>query len=475
MSTKPDAKIELVEESLAVGRRAVSTGKVRVRTETESFDSLETLTFDKSSVEVRRVPIGREIDAVPPPRQEGNTIILSVVDEILVVEKRLVLREEIHLHRGIDQTTIDVPAQLRRQRAIVERFDGEGQLVATEIITPSHDAAPITPEETPMTSTDASLTADNGLSAFFDTKADAEQALESLRAAGIPEANLRLTEGAQANDGTTDANGEIRQKGFFEALGDFFFPEEDRYAYAEGLSRGGYLLTVMNLPEHLREQALDILDSSGAVNIDDREESWRAEGWSPASWADDRDSRQTGTTGLTGADPILTPEQALTGASGLTDRETASMDRDIASDRSIEGQSSATDITDGSTETIPVIEEQLRVGKRDTSHGRVRVRSYVREQPASAEVELRSERVELERRPVDRPVTDADTAFRDQVIEAEEYREEAVVSKEARVVEEIELRKQQETRTEQVTDTVRRTEVEVEDERREVEDATGRR
>ena len=116
-------------------------------------------------------------------------------------------------------------------------------------------------------------------------------------------------------------------------------------------------------------------------------------------------------------------------------------------------------------ESIPVIEEQLRVGKRDTSHGRVRVRAYTVEEPVSETVSLREDRVELERRPVDRAVTDVDTAFQDRTVEAEEYVEAAVVSKEARVVEEVSLRKTSDTRQETVTDSVRHTEVEIDDER----------
>ena len=79
-------------------------------------------------------------------------------------------------------------------------------------------------------------------------------------------------------------------------------------------------------------------------------------------------------------------------------------------------------------------------------------------------VELREERVEIERRPVDRPAV-ADRDYLDRTHEAEEYREEAVVQKEARVVEEIGLRKTSETHRETVSDTVRRTEVEIDDER----------
>ena len=76
---------------------------------------------------------------------------------------------------------------------------------------------------------------------------------------------------------------------------------------------------------------------------------------------------------------------------------------------------------------------------------------------------LREEHVQVERRAVDRPVAAGDDAFRERTIEATESAEEAVVGKEARVTEEVVVRKQAEERTETVSDTVRRTEVEVED------------
>jgi uncharacterized protein (TIGR02271 family) len=111
-------------------------------------------------------------------------------------------------------------------------------------------------------------------------------------------------------------------------------------------------------------------------------------------------------------------------------------------------------------------EERLRVGKRDVGHGSVRVRSYVVETPVQDQVTLQQEHVQLERHPVDRPLGGADrTGFQDRVIEATESAEEAVVDKEARVREEVVLRKTTDQRTETVHDTVRRTEVEVEDNR----------
>jgi uncharacterized protein (TIGR02271 family) len=116
---------------------------------------------------------------------------------------------------------------------------------------------------------------------------------------------------------------------------------------------------------------------------------------------------------------------------------------------------------------IPVVEEQLKVGKRQVSGGRVKVRSYVVETPVSEQVNLRDETVRVERRPVDQAVTDAKStpSFQDRIIEAEERHEEPVVTKDARVKEEVVVGKTAEQHTETVKDKVRRTEVEVDDER----------
>ena len=137
-----------------------------------------------------------------------------------------------------------------------------------------------------------------------------------------------------------------------------------------------------------------------------------------------------------------------------------------ATGRTAGGTATASTLGGRGEERIPVVEERLRVGKRETTHGRVRIRSYVVETPVQEQVTLREERVHVERRPVDRPVGAADNAqFRERTIEATETGEEAVVSKEARVKEEVVVRKEAEERTQTVSDTVRRTEVKVEDER----------
>ena len=116
-------------------------------------------------------------------------------------------------------------------------------------------------------------------------------------------------------------------------------------------------------------------------------------------------------------------------------------------------------------EVIQAAEEELRVGKREVGGGRVRVRSYVTDRPVEEQVELRQEHVSIERRPVDRELAPGDAAFEECTIEAVERGEEAVVAKTARVTEEIGLTKDVEHATQTVRDTVRKQEVEVEDER----------
>jgi len=111
---------------------------------------------------------------------------------------------------------------------------------------------------------------------------------------------------------------------------------------------------------------------------------------------------------------------------------------------------------------VPVVEEQIDIGKRQVAQGGVRVRTHVEEKPVEKDVTLREETVRVERRPVDRPATEADFArAREGTIDVTETREVPVVSKEAHVVEEVVVGKDVKQRTETVRDTVRKTDVEV--------------
>lgn len=113
---------------------------------------------------------------------------------------------------------------------------------------------------------------------------------------------------------------------------------------------------------------------------------------------------------------------------------------------------------------IPIIEEELQVGKREVETGGVRVESRITEKPVEEQVTLREEHVHVERHPVNREVTGADMAnFKEGEIDVTTRAEEAVVAKQARVVEEVEIGKTLSEREETIRDTVKRTDVDVEE------------
>jgi hypothetical protein len=123
------------------------------------------------------------------------------------------------------------------------------------------------------------------VTAFFRDKSDAEEATRKLASAGIAEGDIRLVPGRESD--SVAAADVDNGKGFWEALGDFFFPADDREVYAEGLRRGGYLVTV-SVSDAQHETAVDILDDEGTVDVDEWSDSWRAEGWAPSNPGFDR-------------------------------------------------------------------------------------------------------------------------------------------------------------------------------------------
>ncbi len=206
-------------------------------------------------------------------------------------------------------------------------------------------------------------------------------------------------------------------------------PKDEAGYYAEGVRRGGTLVTV-HTDDRMAQQASDIMTRSGAVDIDERGASWKTGGWKGWSETDK---------------PYTTDEMDRFRSTTTTKQPTTN--RNV-----------------GQGETVlPVVEEQLKVGKRAVEGGGVRVYTRVTEKPVEEQVTLHQERVTVDRRPVDRTITDADVnAFKEQSIEMTERSEEAVVSKTARVIEEVVIGKEVSDRTETVRDSVRRTDVEVE-------------
>ncbi|HEX8387585.1 MAG TPA: YsnF/AvaK domain-containing protein [Sphingomonas sp.] len=273
------------------------------------------------------------------------------------------------------------------------------------------------------------------LTALFDSRADAEAAKARLEAANIDISGVHVHDQQSTGYNESSAYSTHENKGFWGSVKNAFLPDEDRHTYEEGIRRGGALLTA-EVDEDDADEAVRVLENANSIDLDDRTQSWRQSGW-------DYDQSRHASMG-TGAALGATGSAIGAGTTGRADM----------TDR----------LTTGGTEKIDVVEEELVVGKREVNRGGVRVRSYVREVPVHEQVTLREEHVQVERRPVDHKLTGADAdAFREREISMTETAEEAVVGKTARVVEEISVHKEATQRTEQIDDTVRRTEVDIDD------------
>ena len=112
--------LPLVEEELRVSTREHITGKVRVRTVVEATEELVRQELDTEQVTVTRVPIDRLVEVAPSIRTEGDITIIPVVEEVLIVETKLLLKEEVHIRRTSTKEIVEQPVTLRRQRAVIE-------------------------------------------------------------------------------------------------------------------------------------------------------------------------------------------------------------------------------------------------------------------------------------------------------------------------------------------------------------------
>jgi uncharacterized protein (TIGR02271 family) len=124
-TTRDPNVLRLLEEDLSVGRERVETGRVRVRVVTHEHEEMVDVPLTREHVEVERIAIGREIESIPPRRQEGDTLIVPVVEEEVVVRRKLVLKEELHIKlvRSTEQHRESVT--LRRQEAVIDRLSVE--------------------------------------------------------------------------------------------------------------------------------------------------------------------------------------------------------------------------------------------------------------------------------------------------------------------------------------------------------------
>lgn len=252
------------------------------------------------------------------------------------------------------------------------------------------------------------------LVAVYDTAAHADAAVSDLRGAAVPSDFISQHTKNASVSGTTATGAPVHKEGFWANLfgGE---PDHDTTLYDRSIETGSTVVTV-RVPGDQYDRVSAILERHNPIDLDERASQYGS---------------STTTTTRTMTAPVM------------GDQDTAVKPTDDS--------------------TLQLSEETLSVGKRAVSGGTTRIRRYVVETPVEEQVTLHSEKVTLDRRPVSdgRPVGNAD--FTDKMIEMTETSEEAVVSKTARVTEEVSLRKQATDRVETVKDTVRREDVEIEE------------
>jgi uncharacterized protein (TIGR02271 family) len=262
---------------------------------------------------------------------------------------------------------------------------------------------------------------------MFDSQAQAESARMRLVTAGFASSAVSMIGGEppSSTSGTTSTGEPHHEGAIARFLESIFGASADERAdaertgyvdtYNEAVRRGSFGVSVATADEDDMDRAERILNDCGAVDIDEKAESWRKEGWTGGASA----------KGSTKGD-----------GSGLTA---------------------------GAAQKLQEIEEELKIAKRAVARGGVRIFTRMTEVPVSETVRLREEHADVRRSAVDRPATEADfAAFKEGSIEVREMSEEAVVSKTARVTGEVEIGKTATEREETVRDTVRKTKVEVE-------------
>ena len=260
----------------------------------------------------------------------------------------------------------------------------------------------------------------NSIVALYDDAATAAQVAKELSDYGISRNSVKIVDSADASLSSMLTQGGL--------------PADDARYYVEGVRQGGTLVSV-RAEENETDATVDIMNRYQPIDVHDRAATWRDSGWS------DETTVQTRST-QTSADTMRTDTM-----------RTDTMRTDTMRNRDqIEGET-----------TIPIVEEEIRVGKRQVAGGGVRVNTHMEERPVEEQVRLREESVTVERRAVDRPANASDlTTFKEGEFEVSAMREEAVVEKQARIVEEVVIKKQADEHTETIHDTMRRTEVDVE-------------
>ena len=258
---------------------------------------------------------------------------------------------------------------------------------------------------------------------LFDNKNEARVAMEELVEQGFIREQIDVSDRRFDDSATSTTTSTTTDTGVGDSISNFFsslFGDDQTTAqnYTTLAQDADAILTVQVDSAERAGAAAEILDRHGAIDVDERASQY---------------------------------QQNFAQTSGTTQQNT--MTDTTQNTATTEGEMS-----------IPVIEEELQVGKRAVERGGARIRSRIIEKPVEETLRLREEHIVVNRQPVNRAVTDTDLQnIQEGDIELTERAEEAVVSKQARVVEEVSVGKQVAEREETVRDTVRRTDVDVEE------------
>ena len=250
------------------------------------------------------------------------------------------------------------------------------------------------------------------LVAVFDNRSDAQKAMDDLLASGFKRSDLRLSEGG-TQTGTTASGTRPRED---ESMGDsikHFFSDlfgSDRShrmeQYSEALARGHYVLTVTAPNEPEVERAADLVERYGPVDIDERSSAWSA-------------GSTAGITAGVGA-----------GSKSLgAQQQAASMSRQSTQDPAQARSGGSMQYADTASQSIPEVQEELKLGKREVQRGGARIYSHVVETPVDESVNLRDEHVDEhvtgQRRAIDKLVDPAEVpAFQEQSLDMREVDDE---------------------------------------------------
>jgi stress response protein YsnF len=255
---------------------------------------------------------------------------------------------------------------------------------------------------------------------LFENYDDAQEVVQALINAGCRREDIQMKSGDETRSmnyesRTTDYN-DSRTRGdegggMMDKIGNFFssmfgddVDEREAGYYSEAVTRGNVMVLVDVSDSGRVDRVVEVMEDHDAIDIDERAREY-------------------------GSDSSF--------ATGSSERDELK---------------------------VPIVEEELQVGKRPVRRGGVRVYTRKTEVPVEENVTLREERVRVDRHPADRPASAADMdAFTEGEIEISETAEEPIVRKQARVVEEVVIGKDVEEHTETIRDTVQRTDVDVED------------